>query len=121
MFGKEVADLSVCYLNALSRNIIEIDREVRLGNWIKPTGCSLEGKTVAIIGFGDIGKNTAKRLLAADMNIMVYDPFINKEKSLFNQIQSYNWPNNLNKADFIVINCSLTESSFHMINDKTLI
>ncbi len=120
MFGKEVADLSVCYLTALSRNIIEIDRDVRNGNWIKPTGRSLEGKTVAIIGFGDIGKNTAKRLLAADMNIIVYDPYIDDNNDLYNQVESYNWPNNLDRADFIVINCSLTESSFHMINDETI-
>lgn len=120
MFGKEVADLSVCYLNALTRNIIAIDREVRNGNWIKPTGYSLEGKTVAIIGFGDIGQNTAKRLLAADMNIIIYDPYVDNKNEIYKSVKSYIWPNNLNMADFIIVNCSLTESSFHMINDETI-
>ncbi|MEJ2065806.1 MAG: NAD(P)-dependent oxidoreductase, partial [Reinekea sp.] len=67
MFGGEVADIAVGYVIALARETFEIDRGVRNGKWDKPRGISLSGKTVAVVGFGDIGKSTAKRLLAADM------------------------------------------------------
>ena len=119
MFGREVADVSVGYLHALARNLVEIDREVRKGNWIKPSGVSIAGKTAAIIGFGDIGRNTAKRLLSAEMNIIVYDPFVDK-KTIDKNINLYNWPQGLELADFIIINCSLTPSSYHMINEETI-
>ena len=54
IFGDEVADIAIGYMIALSRNTFLIDREIRKGNWVKPTGSSLKGKTVGILGLGDI-------------------------------------------------------------------
>lgn len=119
MFGAEVADIAVGYVIGLARQTFEIDRGVRAGGWPKPRGISLKDKTVALIGYGDIGKNTAKRLLAADMKIIAYDPAAPDDLSL-PQIQRAQWPARLEEADFIVINCALTKSSYHMINDETL-
>jgi len=62
MFGNEVADIALAYLLGLSRETYFIDREVRKGNWVKPAGISLNDKVVALIGLGDIGLATAKRL-----------------------------------------------------------
>lgn len=119
MFGGEVADIAVGYVIALARETFEIDRGVRAGNWPKPRGISLSGKTVALVGYGDIGKNTAKRLLAADMNIIAYDPFAADDASM-PTVQRANWPDRVEEADFIVINCALTPSSHHMLNAKVL-
>uniref|UniRef100_UPI00404804F7 phosphoglycerate dehydrogenase n=1 Tax=Orrella sp. TaxID=1921583 RepID=UPI00404804F7 len=119
MFGAEVADIAVGYVIGLARQTFEIDRSVRAGEWPKPRGISLKDKTVALIGYGDIGKNTAKRLLAADMKIIAYDPTAADDPSL-SQVQRAHWPDRLEEADFIVINCALTKSSYHMINDATL-
>ena len=52
MFGKEVADLAAGYVTALAREFVAIDRGVRGGGWPKPTGISLEGRTVALVGWG---------------------------------------------------------------------
>ena len=76
MFGGEVADVAVGYVIALARHTVEIDRGVREGNWPKPRGLSLAGRTVAVVGYGDIGRNTARRLMAADMTVIAYDPFV---------------------------------------------
>ena len=76
MFGGEVADIAVGYVIALARHTVEIDRGVREGSWPKPRGLSLAGRTVAVVGYGDIGRNTAHRLLAADMDVIAYDPFV---------------------------------------------
>lgn len=119
MFGGEVADIAVGYVIALARQTFDIDRGVRAGEWPKPRGISLSGKTVALVGYGDIGKNTAKRLIAADMKIIAYDPFAPDDSAL-PQVQRATWPKRINEADFIVINCALTPSSHHMINAKTL-
>jgi len=115
MFGREVADIAMGYVISLARETYEIDRAVRDGDWIKPRGISLSGKSVALIGFGDIGQNTAKRLQASDMKVIVYDPFVKLNPDL-SEIEIETWPNRIDEADFIVVTCSLTESSYHMVN-----
>ena len=119
MFGGEVADVAVGYVIALARQTFDIDRGVRAGEWPKPRGISLAGKTVALVGYGDIGSNIARRLLAADMNIIAYDPFAPDRPSM-PQVQRAVWPERIDEADFIVINCALTSSSHHMLNAEVL-
>lgn len=119
MFGSEVADIAVGYVTALARETYEIDRAVRNNGWPKPRGISLSGKTVALVGFGDIGKSTAKRLLAADMNVIAYDPTVDSSLDL-PSVEMATWPQRLEEADFIVVTCSLTDSSKHMINTEVL-
>jgi D-3-phosphoglycerate dehydrogenase len=116
MFGGEVADIAVGYLIALARETFQIDQGVRQGEWPKPSGISLAGKTVALVGFGDIGKNIAKRLLASDMSVIAYDPSV-LLTSEFSSVQISKWPNRINEADFIVVSCSLSSSSLHLLNE----
>jgi len=115
MFGREVADIAMGYVIALARETFEIDRAVRDGKWIKPRGISLSGKKVALVGFGDIGQSTAKRLLALDMDVIAYDPFADNNPNM-PEVAREVWPARIEEADFIVVTCSLTKSSFHMVN-----
>lgn len=115
MFGGEVADIALGYVIGLARHTFEIDRGVRKGDWIKPSGISLEGKTAALIGYGDIGKSAARRLLACGMRVVAYDPFASDDPTL--QVFRETWPNKIEEADFVVVNCALTPSSFHLLND----
>ncbi len=115
MFGGEVADVAVGYVIGLARQTFWIDREVRKGNWIKPSGVSLAGKTVALVGFGDIGRSTAKRLLAFDLKVIAYDPYFQAQDNL-SQVESSIWPNRLEEADFIVLTCALTSDNYHLLN-----
>lgn len=119
MFGAEVADIAMGYVVALARETFLIDRGVRQGGWPKPRGISLAGKTVALVGFGDIGRSAAKRLLAADMKVVAYDPGFQAVPGL-EAVESASWPNRLGEADFIVITCALTSSSRQMLNAKSL-
>jgi D-3-phosphoglycerate dehydrogenase len=117
MFGGEVADIAVGYVISLARHTFEIDRGVRMGEWPKPCGISLAGRTVAVVGYGDIGRSTARRLLAADMAVIAYDPFADAS-SLDEGVSLSPWPERLGEADFVVVNCSLTPSSHHLLNDE---
>ncbi|MBC8121118.1 MAG: phosphoglycerate dehydrogenase, partial [Gemmatimonadaceae bacterium] len=119
VFGAEVADIAVSYVIALARATFTIDRQVRAGQWPKPCGISLAGKTVALVGLGDIGRHTAKRLLAADMKIIAYDPHSQPVPGL-EALRSAKWPEDLEQADFIVLTCALTPASRHMLNKETL-
>lgn len=119
MFGAEVADIAMGYIIALARETFEIDRDVRTGQWPKPRGISLAGKTAALVGFGDIGQQTAKRMLAAGMKVIAYDPFAAEAPAL-KAVERSNWPERIEEADFIVVTCSLTESSRHMVDSTAL-
>jgi len=117
MFGGEVADVAVGYIISLARHTFEIDRGVRQGDWPKPCGISLAGRTAAVVGYGDIGRNTARRLIAADMTVIAYDPFAD-ESTLEAGVSLVPWPERLGEADFVVVNCALTSSSHHLLNDE---
>jgi len=117
MFGNEVSDIAMGYVIALARETFEIDRAVRAGKWIKPVGISLSGKTAALIGFGDVGQSLAKRLLASELKVIAYDPFAVLNSNL-SEVEMEVWPKRIDKADFIIVTCSLTKSSHHMIDSK---
>lgn len=119
MFGREVADIALGYVIALARETFAIDRAVKAGGWIKPAGISLAGKTVALAGFGDIGRNTAKRLLASEMKVIAYDPFYEPAEGV-EKVESAAWPARLEEADFIVITCALTKENRHMLGREAL-
>lgn len=119
MFGAEVADIAMGYVIGLARETFQIDAGVRRGEWPKPRGISLAGKTVALIGFGDIGANTAKRLLAADMKVIAYDPYAPVRGDM-PEVARANWPERVDEADFIVVTAALTASSRHMVDADAL-
>lgn len=119
VFGREVADLAMNYVSGLARHSFYIDRQIRsTGEWPKPAGVSLAGKTVALVGYGDIGQNTATRLLAAEMILNVYDPaFTGPDTDL---VRSKAWPDKLEEADFLVFTCPLVPATHHMFNEMVV-
>ena len=120
MFGNEVADIALGYVIGLARHTFEIDRGVRSGSWPKPTGISLAGKTAAVVGFGDIGSNTAKRLSACGMRIVVCDPVIPESEIVAAGFEREEWPDALRNSDFVVFTCALTKGNRHMLNQAAL-
>lgn len=119
MFGQEVADVALGYVIALARQTFAIDRGVRTGQWPKPTGISLAGKTCAVLGLGDIGRNVAKRVEACGMKVYGYDPVVDPAMVPAG-VQLMQWPNGLTEADFLVVTCALTASSRHLVNGASL-
>jgi D-3-phosphoglycerate dehydrogenase / 2-oxoglutarate reductase len=133
MFGNEVADIAVGYLICLARHIHTVDRGVKEGKWLKPCGTSLQSKKVCLIGFGDVGKSVAKRLLAMDMNVWVSDPQYKRNNAAIQCLYTDNYVSEdlfdvnlddldecLKKAWFVIITCSLNSSTKYMINKEKL-
>lgn len=115
MFGSEVGDVAMSYITALARETFLIDREVREGRWPKPNGISLAGKTLGLVGFGDIGKATARRVLAADMRVIAFDPVAGPSGNT-QGVELATWPERVEECDFIVMTCSLNKANRHMLN-----
>jgi D-3-phosphoglycerate dehydrogenase len=70
---------------------------------------------MALVGVGDIGRNVARRALAADMSVRGYDPAFDP-RTVPSEVEQCEWPRGLDKADFIVFTCALTDSNFHMFD-----
>lgn len=119
MFGQEVADIAIGYLIGLARETFKIDREVRRGAWPKPCGISLGGKIVGLVGYGDIGRNCAKRMLMSGMEVQVYDPAFTGESDN-EKLSIIDWPTRLDRCDFIVFTCSLNMQNKGMLNANVL-
>ena len=120
MFGGEVADLAIAFLLGLARQSYFIHEEVKKGNWVKPSGVSVSGKTIAVVGLGDIGRSVIQRLSGFDVQIIGYDPFSVKSAEDLRISQINSFPEGIEQADFIVLTCALTPSSKHMIRRETL-
>lgn len=116
-FGGEVADVAVAYVTMLARELTTIHDGVRAGSWPKPAGVSLAGKTVALVGYGDIGRNVGRRLAAADMRLIAYDPALTQP---VDGVEVAEWPARVEEADFIVLTCALTAKNRHMLNAAVL-
>ena len=77
-----VAEHTVALMFAIAKNIVESDVETRKGNFSirnKYSAVELHGRTVGIIGFGNIGRAVARICSCLGMNICAYDPFISRE------------------------------------------
>lgn len=119
VFGDDVADLAMHYLTGLIRHVYAIDRGVRAGQWPKPAGRSLSRLTVALVGFGDIGRHFAVRASAAGMCLFVYDPSVRRANEPCDH-ELRDWPDGLEHCDAVVLTASLTPSSRRMVNADTL-
>lgn len=118
MFGPEVADVALGYVVALARETFYIDRAIRDGEWPKNRGISLSGKKAGIIGQGDIGFNTAVRLLACGMDVVAWDPAITEPRN--DNIKMAGWPEQVETCDFLIFTCSLNDKNHHMLNKDIL-
>ena len=112
MFGEEVSDVAVGLMLNLTRKLHIIDREVRKGNWFKPAGISTQNKKVGIVGFGDIGKSLARKLLAFNMEVVAYDPFAQSEFGV--KLQQF--PQDIESLDFLFLTSALNSSTKGMVN-----
>jgi D-3-phosphoglycerate dehydrogenase len=119
MFGREVADVAMAYVTALARELFFIDRRVRGNHWPKPRGISLKGKTVGLVGVGDIGRSFAERAVVAGMELIAYDPGV-RDRGVLADACWAEWPDRVELCDFLVFTCALTDTSRHMLNEATL-
>lgn len=70
-----VAELTIGMMFAAAKWIVSTNVNIRSGGWEKPTGYELYGKTIGIIGFGNIGKHVARMAKGIGMKVLAYDVY----------------------------------------------
>lgn len=119
VFGREVADLAMNYVGVLARDTFQIHEKVKAGIWHKPVGTSLWSTSALIIGFGDIGRNAARRLHAHDVDVHYYDPYVDQDE-VDKNFKKVEYPSSLAYMDFLILTAPLTDETKHIFNADVL-
>ncbi len=115
-----VAELTLALMLALLREVPRADSAMKQGQWIKKElqGPELAGKTLGIMGVGNIGAQVAKRASAFDMRVLGYDPFLNEEQLSQRGTQPASREQIYAEADWISLHLPLLPETHHMFNTE---
>src|SRR3974390_2738953 len=123
-FGTSIttAEHAISLMLALARQIPEADSSTRAGKWEKNKflGVEIFGKTLGIIGCGNIGSIVADRALGMKMKVVAYDPFLSEERAVDLGVEKVDLEDLLRRADFITLHTPLTEKTRNIINADSL-
>jgi D-3-phosphoglycerate dehydrogenase len=119
-----VAEQALFMMLTLAKRAAEMHSIVKDGNWSHRLGklpYDLFGKTVLIVGFGRIGTRTAKRCLAMEMNVLIYDPYKSASEIKAAGCEPVaDLDAALPRADFVSIHCPKTSETVGMFNAARL-
>ena len=123
-FGNSVttAEHAVAMMFALARDIPQANSSTHSGKWEKSKfmGVELTGKTLGIIGCGNIGAIVADRALGLRMRVIAYDPFLSAERAKDLTIEKVDLDTLFARADFITLHTPLTEATKNIINADSI-
>jgi len=116
------AEHSIALIFAMARQIPEADRSTQAGKWEKNRfmGVELFGKTLGVIGCGNIGQIVCDRALGLKMKVVAYDPFLSPERALDLGVEKVELDDLLARADIITLHTPLTDSTRGLLNAATL-
>jgi D-3-phosphoglycerate dehydrogenase / 2-oxoglutarate reductase len=123
-FGNSIttAEHAITLMLSLARQIPEADASTRAGKWEKNKflGVEICGKTLGIIGCGNIGSIVADRAIGLKMRVIAYDPYLSAERALDVGVEKVELDDLLRRADFITLHTPATNKTRNIINAETL-
>jgi D-3-phosphoglycerate dehydrogenase / 2-oxoglutarate reductase len=123
-FGNSIttAEHAITLMLSLARQIPEADASTRAGKWEKNKflGVEIFGKTLGVIGCGNIGSIVADRALGMKMKVIAYDPFLSDERAIDIGVEKVDLEDLLRRADFITLHTPLTDKTRNIINADSL-
>ena len=120
MNSQAVAELALGLILSTARRIPYLDAQTRQGSWVRSTGVELQGKTLGVIGLGAIGKLLARFCQAIGMEVIAYDPYINRDYCVENSIEPVELQELLSRAHVISLHLPLNSSTRHMIDREAI-
>lgn len=123
-YSTTVAECAMGLILSLLRSIPDSDREVRNNDWSRffesKTGAEIEGKTVGLIGFGDISRALARMLSGFNCKVIAYDLFWNEAEAQKLDVSYATVDEIQQQADIISIHVPSTPQTDGMINAEFL-
>ena len=108
-----VAELAIGYMFALARSVYQTSTSMKSGKWEKKSfeGDELGGKTLGLVGIGNIGKEVARRAQALGMTVLAYDPFVKSADG----VEMVSLDQLLSSCDYISLHLPKTGESAGML------
>jgi D-3-phosphoglycerate dehydrogenase len=117
-----VAEEVIAMILAACRNVVKGDITTREGKWEKKAlmGTELTGKTIGILGMGNIGRLLVKRLQGFEMNFLAYDPVLSADLAEKIGVELCSVEDIFAKADFVSLHIPENDATRGMVNKKLL-
>jgi D-3-phosphoglycerate dehydrogenase len=116
------AEHTVAMMLALARHIPQANAKLKSGLWQRSDymGVELRGKTLGIIGLGNVGSEVARRAQAFNMRLIGYDPFVSSDYARNLAVELVTLEHLLKESDFITLHLPLTSQTKMLIGAKEL-
>ena len=114
------AEHAIALLFAVSRHIARADASMRAGKWDKKSfqGSEIRGKTLGVLGLGNIGKAVAERAVGLKMHVLGYDPYLSEEAAAKYGVRLASLDEVLAKSDYLTIHVPLLDSTRGLIGKE---
>ena len=123
-FGNSIttAEHAIAMMFAVARQIPEANASTHAGKWEKSRfmGVELTGKTLGVIGAGNIGAIVCARALGLKMKVVAYDPFLSEERATQIGVTKVELDELLARADFITLHVPYTEKTANILSAENL-
>src|SRR6187200_346982 len=123
-FGNSIttAEHAIALMFALARQLPDANAQTQSGKWPKNDfmGVEVTGKTLGLIGAGNIGSIVADRALGLRMKVVAYDPFLSPERAVDMGVEKVDLDDLLARADFITLHTPLTDQTRNILSRENL-
>jgi D-3-phosphoglycerate dehydrogenase / 2-oxoglutarate reductase len=123
-FGNSIttAEHAITLMLSLARQIPQADTSTQAGKWEKNKfmGVEITGKTLGIIGCGNIGSIVADRAIGLKMKVVAYDPFLSPERAITLGVEKVELADLIRRADFITLHTPLTDKTRNILGAEAL-
>ncbi|KAG9141022.1 hypothetical protein Leryth_012615 [Lithospermum erythrorhizon] len=115
------AEHGIALLAGMARNVAQADASMKAGKWQrnKYVGVSLVGKTLAVMGFGKVGSEVARRAKGLGMHVIAHDPYAPADRARAAGVDLVSFDQAISTADFITLHMPLTPATKKVFNDET--
>jgi phosphoglycerate dehydrogenase-like enzyme len=116
---RPMAATAMAFMLALAHRIIEKDRLTREGGWGRKLdfmGFGVTGKTLGLIGFGNIARDVLHLAAPWNMRAVAYDPYVSVAQAAELGVELMDLDDVMSQADYVVIACNLTDETRHLVN-----
>lgn len=115
-----VAEATIALILGALRKIPYAHQQVISGVWKRPEGSLFRGKTLGVIGVGNIGKNVIAYTQGFGLNYLAYDPIFDEAFARRHRVEKSSIERIFHEADIITLHLPCTDQTYHMINKESL-
>ncbi|MDD5327490.1 MAG: phosphoglycerate dehydrogenase [Phycisphaerae bacterium] len=118
--ARSVAELTIGLIFSLVRSIPFTDKSLKNGQWERKKGIELQGRTLGLIGCGNIGKHVANMALGIGMKVVAFDTFADLQFKPAARFQYVDMEQLLQQSDIISLHCPMDAKNEALINRQTI-